>query len=263
MADDDIIWNSPRPDGTTDDTTWVEDALSWTGDLLFGGDEGESGILGGFLGSLLGGSGGSGGSGGIMSLLPLGIAAAQSAGLFGDSSQRPVGYQGGIPDYTAVRSRVPYTYDPKRRPGSSGQQYFTDTQFVPPEQATAAKEQANIAARSAAIANRANPARRERPVAMNTGGIASIAKSKPMGRYLGGPADGMADTIPASINGSEPAALSDGEYVIAADVVSHLGNGNSEAGAKVLDDMMMRIRKARTGNPKQGKQINPKRYTPA
>jgi hypothetical protein len=81
-------------------------------------------------------------------------------------------------------------------------------------------------------------------------------------RYLNGSTDGMADQIPAKIGAKQPAALSHGEFVIPADVVSHLGNGNSEAGAKVLYNMMDRIRKARTGTTKQGKQINPNKFTP-
>jgi hypothetical protein len=72
------------------------------------------------------------------------------------------------------------------------------------------------------------------------------------GYYLGGPTDGMADEIPATINNMEPARLSHGEFVIPADVVSHLGNGNSDAGANQLSDMMDRVRKARTGTTKQG-----------
>jgi len=75
--------------------------------------------------------------------------------------------------------------------------------------------------------------------------------------------DGMSDSIPATINGDQPAALSDGEFVIPADVVSHLGNGSSSAGAQRLKDMMSRLRKARTGNEEQGKQIAPKKYMPA
>ena len=80
------------------------------------------------------------------------------------------------------------------------------------------------------------------------------------GYYLGGSTDGMADQIPATINNMQPAALSDGEFVIPADVVSHLGNGNSDAGAQNLYKMMERVRKDRTGNPKQGKQIDPNKY---
>jgi hypothetical protein len=73
----------------------------------------------------------------------------------------------------------------------------------------------------------------------------------------------MADKIKTNIDGKQPARLSHGEFVIPADVVSHLGNGNSDAGADVLYDMMAKIRKARTGTTKQGKQINPRKYTPA
>lgn len=93
---------------------------------------------------------------------------------------------------------------------------------------------------------------------MATGGIAALAK----GRYLQGPTDGMADKIPSSIDGDQPAALSHGEFVIPADVVSHLGNGNSDAGAEKLYQMMDRIRQARTGTKKQGKQINPDKFMP-
>lgn len=81
-------------------------------------------------------------------------------------------------------------------------------------------------------------------------------------RYLDGHSDGMADKVPANIDGKRPAALSDGEFVIPADVVSHLGNGNSNAGAKRLYKMMDDIRAARTGNRKQGKQINPDKFMP-
>ena len=97
------------------------------------------------------------------------------------------------------------------------------------------------------------------------GGLASLAeggKTSLPPRYLDGHTDGMADNVPAHIDRKRPAALSDGEFVIPADVVSHLGNGNSNAGAKRLYEMMDRIRSARTGNPKQGKQINPNRFLP-
>jgi hypothetical protein len=80
------------------------------------------------------------------------------------------------------------------------------------------------------------------------------------GGYLDGAGDGMSDSIPATIEGKQPARLADGEFVIPADVVSHLGNGSSKAGSKRLYAMMQKVRKARTGNPKQGKQINPNKY---
>jgi hypothetical protein len=87
-----------------------------------------------------------------------------------------------------------------------------------------------------------------------------------MGGYLetgGRVGDGMSDDIPATIDGTQPAALSDGEFVIPADVVSHLGNGSSDAGAQQLYDMMDRIRQARTGTKEQGKEINAKKMLPS
>jgi len=82
------------------------------------------------------------------------------------------------------------------------------------------------------------------------------------GRYLRGGTDGMADKISSSIDNKQPAKLSHGEFVIPADVVSHLGNGNSDAGANKLYQMMDKIRQARTGTKKQGKQINPDKFMP-
>jgi len=81
-------------------------------------------------------------------------------------------------------------------------------------------------------------------------------------RFLSGGGDGMSDSIKASIEGTQEARLADGEFVIPADVVSHLGNGSSKAGAKQLYDMMDRVRKARTGNRKQGREIKPTKLMP-
>ncbi len=91
-------------------------------------------------------------------------------------------------------------------------------------------------------------------------GLAQGGSTNP--RYLRGKTDGMADKIPARIDGQQKAALAHGEFVVPADVVSHLGNGNSDAGADVLYKMMDKIRKARTGTKKQGKQIDPNKFTP-
>lgn len=79
-------------------------------------------------------------------------------------------------------------------------------------------------------------------------------------QYLAGETDGMADQLRTTIDGDQPAALSHGEFVIPADVVAHLGNGNSGAGAANLRKMMAAVRKARTGNAKQGKQIDPAKF---
>jgi hypothetical protein len=83
------------------------------------------------------------------------------------------------------------------------------------------------------------------------------------GRMLKGPGDGMSDSIPATIGKRQPARLADGEFVVPADVVSHLGNGSTDAGAKHLYSMMDKVRKARTGTKKQGKQIKSEKYMPA
>ena len=214
--------------------------------------------------------------------------AAAAGGLYGlyQSQQKPekTGYQGGIPKYEAVREKVANTYDPNRRPGSSAQEYFTKTRFVAPEGAEAARTTAKEEAAGLEALNKSNPARQTRPVLQAgaekkeekkeevkpassvikdlpvpkyaSGGIAEMAR----GRYLSGATDGMADKIPARIGGKQEAKLSHGEFVIPADVVGHLGNGNSEAGAQRLYAMMDKIRKARTGTTKQGKQINPDKF---
>ena len=94
------------------------------------------------------------------------------------------------------------------------------------------------------------------------GQISHLGDYSDGGRLLKGPGDGMSDNIPAMIGQKQPARLADGEFVVPADVVSHLGNGSTDAGAKVLYQMMERVRKARTGNPQQGKQINSNKFMP-
>jgi len=192
-------------------------------------------------------------------LLGAGTSAVMDKIGLGTSANIPsVGYQGGIPSYEVVRDRV--DTDPNRRRGGENQRYFTDTQYAekpggfkettPPSiaeaQARAATQRAQLQQRNIV------------PQAMAMGGIANANQ----GYYLGGATDGMADLVPATIDGTQEARLSDGEFVVPADVVSHLGNGNSDAGAKQLHDMMDTVRKARTGNPEQGKQIDPNKFMP-
>jgi len=99
--------------------------------------------------------------------------------------------------------------------------------------------------------------------AMAHGGIADLGSYSDGGRMLRGPGDGMSDNIPATIAGKRPARLADGEFVVPADVVSHLGNGSTDAGAKQLYAMMDKVRKARTGRKAQGREINPRQYMAA
>jgi len=80
------------------------------------------------------------------------------------------------------------------------------------------------------------------------------------GRYVQGAGDGMSDDVPTTIEGEQPAALADGEYVIPADAVSHIGNGSSNAGAGKLDDLVKQLRKARTGRSNQAPAIDAERY---
>ena len=178
------------------------------------------------------------------------------------SSGQKVGYTGGIPAYQVVRNQVPGTYDPNRRAGSSGQQYFTDVQYVPQGDTAAAAAAQQISeqrAQQMAAQNASNPAKQQKSVPYAEGGITNLAK----GTYLDGATDGMADKIPASIEDKQPAKLSHGEFVISADVVSALGSGNSNAGAKVLYDMMDRVRKHAHGTKQQIKPVNLKKVLPA
>lgn len=96
------------------------------------------------------------------------------------------------------------------------------------------------------------------PKGFAAGGIASTLP----GRQIKGPGDGMSDSIPATIDGREPAAIASGEYVIPADVVSFLGNGDNDAGAKALDAMVSKVRAAKTGRTQQPPQIDPAKFMP-
>jgi len=366
--DDSSWWDSFIPDWDTV-TDWGGQAWDYVTDTNIVGGSGGSGLIDDIYGLITDDRGNidtgkiAAGASGIASL----------AGMLGlidtdSSDDRPTGYQGKIPEYTAVRQRVGDTYDPTRRPGSGGQRYFSDVAYVAPESVGAAQESAIQQAATLRQANIDNPAQQRTPVAMMRGGIArlsgggqlsqqdkaaaafsgldrktaemaeqgitseftyggnkiinfeneeakaaydiseilrklrageitieqaeefmrqnqppqqmpqpvqptapmgsgmaqgGIASMKPKGYYLGGTTDGMADKVPATIDNQQPAALSDGEFVIPADVVSHLGNGNSNAGAQQLYSMMDNIRQARTGTTQQGKQVNPNKFMPA
>ena len=95
------------------------------------------------------------------------------------------------------------------------------------------------------------------------GGVSHLGDYSDGGRLLRGPGDGVSDSIPASIGNKQPARLADGEFVVPADVVSHLGNGSTDAGARKLYSMMDKIRKARTGKKKQAPAVKADRYMPA
>ena len=200
-----------------------------------------------------------------------------SDGILSGTKKPPVGYQGKIEDLTKVRERVAqpdaptagrnvgimsgednmagdmYQKGEERRPGGKGRRYFTDSIYAKkPKTDIPTIEEAEAQAKAQAV----ELAEENKNFA--AGGLASMDN----GYYLGGKTDGMADDVPARIDGKQEARLSDGEFVIPADVVSHLGNGNSDAGADQLHSMMDGVRTARTGNPEQGKQINPQQFMP-
>ena len=98
------------------------------------------------------------------------------------------------------------------------------------------------------------------------GGLSHLGDYSDGGRLLKGPGDGVSDNIPATIGGKQPARLADGEFVVPARIVSELGNGSTEAGAKRLYAMMDRVQKARKktiGKGKIAKDSKSSKYLPA
>ena len=103
-----------------------------------------------------------------------------------------------------------------------------------------------------------------------TGGIAdahyNLGGYSDGGRLLRGPGDGVSDSIPATIGRKQPARLADGEFVVPARIVSEIGNGSTEAGARRLYAMMDRVQKARgktVGKKQVAKNTNAEKYLPA
>jgi hypothetical protein len=103
-------------------------------------------------------------------------------------------------------------------------------------------------------------------VKMAGGGIFNLGSYSDGGRLLKGPGDGVSDSIPAVIGQRQPARLADGEFVIPARIVSELGNGSTDAGARKLYAMMNRIQSARkksVGKGKVASNTKSEKYLPA
>ncbi len=101
---------------------------------------------------------------------------------------------------------------------------------------------------------------------MAKGGISDLGDYSDGGRLLRGPGDGVSDSIPAMIGKKQPARLADGEFVVPARIVSEIGNGSTEAGARKLYAMMDRIQSARgktVGKGKVAKNTRADKYLPA
>ena len=97
----------------------------------------------------------------------------------------------------------------------------------------------------------------------SSSGIGSLGSYSDGGQLLKGDGTGLSDDIPATIGGKQPARLADGEFVISSDVVSALGGGSTDSGAKKLYAMMDRIRKNAHGTKRQIRAINDKKVLPA
>jgi len=180
-----------------------------------------------------------------------------------DVQKGPGGYSGGIPTLTASRQQLPIPasmmnaagtpmLDAKgvpipRRPGSGGITYFTPMQYLKAGQVPASTAPAeSVAAPAESVAAPVEVAAAGGLMGYARGGIANLGGYSDGGRLLRGPGDGVSDSIPATIGKRQPARLADGEFVIPARIVSELGNGSTEAGARKLYAMMDRIKKARS-----------------
>ena len=125
------------------------------------------------------------------------------------------------------------------RPGQGGITYFTPMQYAinQPAAATPTPEPTPTPVVDSTVKVAGG--------GMMSGGISSLGSYSDGGRMLRGPGDGVSDSIPAVIGGHQKAALADGEFVIPARIVSEIGNGSSDAGARKLYKMMDRIQNAR------------------
>lgn len=98
------------------------------------------------------------------------------------------------------------------------------------------------------------------------GGLSDLGSYSDGGRLLRGPGDGVSDSIPAMIGNKQPARLADGEFVVPARIVSEIGNGSTDAGARELYKMMDRVQSARgktTGKGRVAKDTKANKYLPA
>jgi len=148
----------------------------------------------------------------IMALMAM-MAMMNSKGSGGGSSAAST-----IPALSANRSQLPYA--PTGRPGAGGQNYFSPTTY------TAKAAEGGL-------------------MGLAGGGMSNLGGYSDGGRLLRGPGDGVSDSIPATIGGKQPARLAEGEFVVPARIVSELGNGSTNAGAKKLYAMMDRVQKKR------------------
>lgn len=161
-----------------------------------------------------------------------------------------------------VQSRYQAAMGPNyvaRRPGSGGVTYFSPMQYTPVSSAAAPASTATTTTPAtvtppATVAPPETVTKEDGSVVIaagggmmyGSGGIANLGGYSDGGQLLRGPGDGVSDDIPATIGGRQPARLADGEFVVPARIVSELGNGSTDAGARKLYAMMDRIKKTRS-----------------
>ena len=168
-----------------------------------------------------------------MLMMLLALMAMMNKGGGGSST----GSGGTIPSLQANRSQLPYgpIAGSQARPGAGGVNYFSPTTYT----------------------------QKAAGGGMMGGGISDLGGYSDGGRLLRGPGDGVSDSIPATIGGKQPARLATGEFVVPARIVSELGNGSTEAGAKKLYAMMDRVQKARRKTKNVAADTKAHKYLPS
>lgn len=211
-----------------------------------------------FIKAVMGGKSSLGAAGSVAGML--GMAALANRIFGGSGGGGYAGYQGGIPTYTASRTMntIPTTVSVPtegggtkvvpRRPGSGGITYFSPMVYTP--QSTVTGGAGNDTVQGGASGG---------IMSLRNGHLGSYSDG---GQLLRGPGDGVSDDIPATIADKQPARLADGEFVIPARIVSELGNGSTEAGARKLYAMMDRIKKARRSAKDIAADTKTDRYLP-
>jgi len=195
-------------------------------------------------GKVLGSSDSSSGSGGVGLGGVLGLMALMS--MMNKGGGGTPASTATIPELTATRSQLPYDVDKKGvnpntpyRPGQGGVTYFSPTTYTP------------------------TPPKAAGGGLMSLGGMPNLGSYSDGGRLLQGPGDGVSDSIPAIIGHKQPARLANGEFVIPARIVSELGNGSTDAGAKRLYEMMDRVQSVRRKTKNVAANTKAAKYLPA
>ena len=159
-------------------------------------------------------------------------------------------------DQAAIQQRYNQAMGPNAqlghyRPGQGGITYFSPAQY----------QLANTA--PVPVTQTPTPTPTVQAAGGGMMGIGSLGGYSDGGRLLKGPGDGVSDSIPASIGNRQPARLADGEFVVPARIVSELGNGSTDAGARKLYEMMDRVKHARSKAKDIAADTKASKYLPA